>query len=82
MLRELCRESGLLCEEISYCGGFFAQRVTALTRSLSFLGHRLAWALTLPLRTLAAFDHLAARIFGYPDYSICLVAVKPRYSQR
>ena len=79
MLQELCGESGLLCEEISYCSGFISQKITALMRSLGRVGTRFAWAAAFPLRPLTIFDGLLARVFHYPGYSICMVAVKPRF---
>lgn len=79
MLRELCEESGLVCEEVSYCTGFISQKITALMRSLGRFGTRFAWAAAFPLRPLTIFDGLLSRIFHYPGYSICMVAVKPRF---
>lgn len=81
VLQELCDESGLTCEEIFYCTGYFSQKITALMRASRFLGHRVAWAMTFPLRILTIFDPLVARISGYLGYSICMVAVKPRFGK-
>jgi SAM-dependent methyltransferase len=82
MLRELCGESGFVIEEISSCSGFFSQKVTALFR---ILGGRLllGWIVTLPLRILPPMlDGLLRRVTAWPDFSICLVAYKPRFSGR
>lgn len=81
MLEELCRKSGLVCEEVSYCTGYFSQKITGSMRALRFLGHRTAWAVMFPLRVLTVFDGVVSRLFGYPGYSICMVAVKPRYPE-
>ena len=81
MLEELCRQSGLACEELSYCTGYFSQKITGSMRNLRFLGHRTAWAVMFPLRVLTVCDSAIGRLFGYPGYSICMVAVKPRYRE-
>lgn len=79
MLRELCAESGLVCEEISYCTGFISQKITSLMRCLGRVGTRFAWAVTFALRPLTVFDDFVSRLLRYPGYSICMVAVKPRF---
>jgi len=79
MLCELCKESGLVPAEISYCSGLLSQKVCYLMRLLSrpFL---LGWALTLPLRVLPIlFDRAIGRLSSWPYFSICLVAYKPRF---
>lgn len=79
MLQELCREAGLIIEEISYCSGFFSQKTTALMRWIGKLSWKLAWIVTLPLRPFALImDLVSADILKYPMFSICLVAEKPR----
>lgn len=78
MLTELCADAGLIAEEIAYCGGFFSQKITGLLRILGF--GILGWALTLVPRILPILlDPLVAKATGWPDYSICLMAYKPRF---
>lgn len=79
MLKELCRQAGLEVEVIDGCSGFFSQKVTALQRQLQEMNSRLGWALTQPLLPLVWLDWVPWKWFGWPDYSICLVAVKPRW---
>ena len=80
MLFELCEASGFMVPEISYCSGFFSQKITWLIRNLSKLHWLLAWFAVLPLRIVPPLlDPLARHILGWPDYSICLVAQKPRF---
>jgi 2-polyprenyl-3-methyl-5-hydroxy-6-metoxy-1,4-benzoquinol methylase len=81
MLIELCEKSGMVPEEISFCSGFFSQKVTFLWRILNkLIGIRASWTKILPLRTIPLMlDPLARKIFRYPDFSICMVAFKPRY---
>ena len=82
MLKELCEQAGLRCEEISYCSGWISQKVSALLRALSELHSRFAWLVTLPLRPLALLDRFLAQPGYLGSYSICMVAVKPRFSER
>lgn len=80
MLKELCLHSGLCVEDISYCSGFFSQKITVLQRKLAKISNLFAWFVILPLRVLPVmFDASVARLSGYPGYSICLDAYKPRY---
>ena len=81
-LRELCTESGFFVEEISSCSGFFSQKLTAFMRVVERPSRLLGWGVILPLRLLPLlFDPLLARLTGWPDYSICLVAIKPRFDR-
>lgn len=76
MLEELCAQSGLKVERIASCTGFISQKLTWLIRKGGILG----WLLALPLRVLPPlFDPLIANLFRYPDFSITLVAYKPRF---
>jgi 2-polyprenyl-3-methyl-5-hydroxy-6-metoxy-1,4-benzoquinol methylase len=78
MLRELCEDVGLSIEEISYCSGFFSQKATLLLRTIRPMA--LGWAVVLPLRIFPIlFDGLIASVFGWPHFSICLVAYKRRF---
>jgi 2-polyprenyl-3-methyl-5-hydroxy-6-metoxy-1,4-benzoquinol methylase len=80
MLCELCADAGLVVEEITHCSGFFSQRITALWRVLG--GGVLGWVMTLPLRILPIiFDQLIAKTTGWPDFSICIMAYKPRFGR-
>ena len=64
MLRELCIKSGFMVEEISYCSGFFSQKVTFLLRILNgILGVRISWFITFPLRIFPIiFDNILSKI--------------------
>ena len=81
MLRELCIKSAFKIEEISYCSGFLSQKVTFLLRIMNhILGFKMSWLITLPLRILPIiFDNIISKIIKYENYSICLVAYKPRF---
>ncbi|HUI20797.1 MAG TPA: methyltransferase domain-containing protein [Methylocella sp.] len=80
MLRELNESAGLLCEEVSYCSGFFSQKTTALLRHAGKLHPAIGWLLVLPLRPLAVFlDSLSQHWSNFPLFSICMVAQKPRF---
>ncbi|MEO5372037.1 MAG: methyltransferase domain-containing protein [Magnetococcus sp. DMHC-1] len=81
MLTELCQDAGLLLEEISYCSGFLSQKLTWAIRKLIRIHPLLAWGVTLPLRILPPLlDPVLDYLTGWPAYSICLVACKPRFS--
>lgn len=81
MLRELCINSGFKIEEISYCSGFLSQKVTFLLRIMNdILGFKMSWLITFPLRILPIiFDKILTKILKWKNYSICLVAYKPRF---
>ncbi len=81
MLSELCVKSGFKIEDISYCSGFLSQKVTFLLRILNgILGVRMSWLITFPLRIFPIlFDNFLSKITKYENYSICLVAYKPRF---
>lgn len=82
MLSELCEQSGFKLEEISYCSGFFSQKVSWLTRSLQDFNHVLGWVISLPLRILPIlFDSVIHRLTGWPYYSIGMIAYKPRFNK-
>jgi SAM-dependent methyltransferase len=79
MLEELCEHSGLRVERISYCSGYSSQKVAALMRRLSAINVLLAWSLILPLRALPPLlDPIITVLLGWPYFSICLEAYKPR----
>lgn len=80
MLEELCAHAGLVPERISFCSGLISQKVTALMRAVSRVNAGVAWLATFPLRVLPLFgDRLVSRLFGWPSFSICLEAYKPRF---
>lgn len=82
MLEELCRDSDLVPEQISYCSGILSQRITTILRVLSRIHPIFGWAIVLPLRILPpAFDKLATTLTQWPYFTICLEAYKPRYSK-
>ena len=82
MLEELCEHSGLKVERISYCSGYASQKVAAVMRRLSAINPMLAWALILPLRALPPLlDPIITVLLGWPPYSICLEAYRPREFQ-
>jgi SAM-dependent methyltransferase len=77
MLIELAESAGLKVDEINSCSGYFSQKCTSLLRVIRpFV---LGWIIVLPLRILPVlFDKFVSKMFGWPDYSICMVAYKPR----
>ena len=80
MLKELCEKSGFRVELISSCSGFFSQRVTSIYRRFFPINPLLAWLAIFPLRILPPlFDNLIRKFFRTTDFSICMIAVKPRY---
>lgn len=82
MLIELCYSAGLVVEDISYCSGFFSQKLCFLQRIVTKLNPLLAWLLILPMRVVPPLlDKLMYRILSWPYYSICLEAYKPRLEQ-
>jgi SAM-dependent methyltransferase len=82
MLRELCVIAGFEVEEIGSTSGFFSQKVAAIIRWFNKFGAA-GWALTLPLRALPPLlDRICGKLTDWPDYSICLVAYRPRYPRQ
>lgn len=80
MLEELCKDSGLVVEEVSYCSGFLSQKVTALQRLLSTLNPLFGWLVILPLRIFPPWlDWIVTKPLRWPYFSICLEAYKPRF---
>lgn len=76
MLQELCDDSGLIIEEITSCSGLFSQKITQLDRVFGWAG----MVIGMPLRILPPLlDPLISRLTRYPNYSICMVAYKPRF---
>ncbi|NCY22613.1 class I SAM-dependent methyltransferase [bacterium] len=81
MLRELCRLAGFEVERIDQCSGFFTQKVTGVLRFFQRKVGLLGWFLVFPLRVFALLDWVPWKWMGWPNYSICLVAVKPRWER-
>ena len=74
-LREMCENSDLVVEEISYCSGFISQKLTAAWRFTSRLNRPAAWILILPFRILPLIlDRWLSQVTQWPSYSICLQA--------
>jgi SAM-dependent methyltransferase len=81
MLAELCAETGLIVEEVSYCSGFLSQKITQLLRLLSHIHPLFGWGITFPLRILPLiFDRILTPGLRWPYFSICLEAYKPRFT--
>lgn len=77
-LEKLCRQTGMVVEEISFCSGFLSQKITGLQRWVSRLHPLIGWAVILPLRPIPPlFDSTVTRWLRWPGYSICLQARKP-----
>lgn len=81
MLRELCEQSGLRCEEIGFCSGVVSQKITAMLRAVGRFHYKFAWACVLPLRPFVLLDGILSWFWKYPGYSICMVAIKGRYGE-
>ena len=82
MLEELCDHAGLVAERVSYCSGLLSQKITSVERGLARVQPVVAWAATLPLRIVPIwFDAIVTRVTGWPSYSICLEAYKPRFER-
>ncbi len=83
MLQELCAQSGLTCAAISYCTGYLSQKMSWIWRWFDehVPSKGLNWIITLPLRTapIVLPDERATRWIGWPLFSICLEAYKPRF---
>ena len=83
MLEELCKQSGLIPEEISFCSGYLSQKITTVQRVISRIHPLLGWAFVLPLRAIPPFfDKLVTNLVRWPYYSICLKAYKPRFPEK
>jgi hypothetical protein len=79
MLADLCRDSGLVVEEISFLSGPASQISAFVLHGLeSRIPQIVAWTITLPLRVLPPLlDWFFIRI-GAPPFTIGLEAYKPR----
>ncbi len=80
MLLELCREAGMQCEELSSCSGAITQLATKLMRHASKVHALFGWLAVLPLRPFPPlFDTWIKKLVSTTDFSICMVAYKPRF---
>jgi SAM-dependent methyltransferase len=83
MLEELCGQANLMIDTVSYCSGFLSQKITLMQRVISKLHPLLGWGATLPLRFLPPLlDRFVTGMLGWPYFSICLAAYKPRFSSQ
>lgn len=77
MLTALCETAGFRVTSFSTCSGFTSQKTTALFRHLVRVHPLLGWLAILPLRIIPPFvDPYIRRFAGWPEFSICLEAVK------
>jgi len=80
-LTELCEQAGLKVEEYDSCSGVVSQKATWVTYTAGKLSPHLARLLTAPLHPLVSVaDGPATRFTRWPPYSLCVVAVKPRFA--
>ena len=78
-LAEVVTSAGFIVEEISYCSGFFSQKVTGFLRLFGGRMYPLGWILTVWLRPfIPVADIVFHACFRYPKYSIGIVAYKKR----
>jgi SAM-dependent methyltransferase len=77
VLQSLCKSSGLSVTRFSTCSGFASQKITAVLRLMAGIHPMLGWIAILPLRVLPPIvDPLIARLTDWPNFSLCLEAVK------
>ena len=79
-LIELLEFHGFLVETVEYCSGYFSQKITSLLRALSRVSGPIAWVIALPLRVLPGVFDRPRATGNPPGFSICVVALKPRFS--
>lgn len=79
-LLELCEQTGLRVEELTACSGLLSQKATWLTYTAGRASPHLARALVTPFHpVVAALDGAVTKLTHWPPYSLCVLAVKPRY---
>jgi len=82
-LVELCELAGLRVEEVGACSGVLSQKATWVTYTAGRTSPTLARVLTTPLHpVVAVLDRALTAASGWPPYSYCIEAVKPRFSAR
>ena len=80
-MRDLLEGNGFRIEAIEYCSGIWSQFFTRCFRKLNGCPKEIAWIATLPLRLLVAASRSVFTKKPYrAPYSICVLALKPRYS--
>ena len=78
-LIELLEAHGFMVETIEYCSGGVSQGITAFLRAISRLSGLAAWIMALPMRVLPGLLDRPRADSNPPGFSICAVAVKPRF---
>lgn len=77
-LRALFSEAGLDVVRVDFLSGYVSQGLyTMICRLDQRIPHRLAWALTFPLRVLRKLDRAVTGWLSYPALSIAVVGRKP-----
>lgn len=78
-LVELATAGGLQVVGFDHCSGFFSQKLAGLGRLLWQVHPLVAWLAVLPFRLLPLLiDPLVRHTTSWPDYCLCMRAVKPR----
>ena len=77
--RKLCERAGLNIEDFGFCSGLTSQWLTKILRKLTVIDYRVGWLAILPLRILPpVLDRIISLTGLWPDYSITLIATKPK----
>ncbi len=75
-LVELCRQAGLVADEVTFCTGFVSQKLAYILRKLGSAHYLVGWFAILPFRWVPLLDPIVTPILRWPGYSICLEAHK------
>jgi SAM-dependent methyltransferase len=75
-LKQLFEQYGLACVVEEFLSGFVSQLIINVLRMLNAVDHRLAWAITFPLRALQVADRPFTKLIRYPFISVAMVGVK------
>lgn len=75
-IRALLDGAGIDVVEESWNSGIISQQLTNLTRLLSRVDPRFAWAAVFPLRVLTLIDEPLTKLLSYPYFSIAVVGIK------
>ena len=81
-LIELLEHHGFMVEAVDYCSGYLSQKLTWLLRVLRWIPAPIVWAATLPLRVLPGVLDRPRGDGATPGFSICAVALKPRFGSK
>jgi SAM-dependent methyltransferase len=77
-LEKLCKEAGIVVDNLSFCSGFLSPKITFFYRELSRVHEAFGASFILPLRILPPLlDPLITKLTRWPGFSICLEAHKP-----